>query len=55
MLALTRKQGERIIIGGNIVVQVVDIKGDKVRLGIEAPREVTIDRQEVAQRKRGEQ
>lgn len=56
MLALTRKLGERIIIGGNIVVQIVDIKGDKVRLGIEAPREITVHREEVAERiKRGEQ
>ena len=48
MLALTRKRGERIVIGGNIVVEVVEIRGDKVKLGIEAPREIAVDREEVA-------
>ncbi|WP_425058504.1 Translational regulator CsrA [Sporomusa carbonis] len=47
MLALTRKSGERIVIGDNIVLTVVDIKGDSVRLGIEAPKEVKIYRGEI--------
>ena len=47
MLVLSRKRNESIIIDGNIVVTVVDIRGDKVRLGIEAPREVPVHRSEV--------
>ncbi len=40
MLVLSRKKGESVIISDNIVVVVVDIRGDKVRLGIEAPKDV---------------
>ena len=47
MLVLSRHRDESIIIADNIVVTVVDIRGDKVRLGIEAPSEVPIHRQEV--------
>ena len=47
MLVLSRKKGEKIIIGDNITITVVEIRGDKVRLGIEAPREVPVNRQEV--------
>jgi carbon storage regulator len=47
MLVLTRKTNEQIVIGENIVVTVVDIRNDRVRLGIEAPREVSIHRREV--------
>lgn len=47
MLALTRKCGEKIMIGDNIVITVVDIKGDSVRLAIQAPREVKIFRGEL--------
>jgi len=53
MLVLTRNVGEKIIIDGNIQVTVVAIKGNKVRLGIEAPDHVRVDRQEVHER-RGE-
>jgi carbon storage regulator len=49
MLALTRKSGESIIIGDNIVVTVVEVKGDSVRLAIEAPKEVKIYRREIYQ------
>ncbi|MBP2655606.1 MAG: csrA [Firmicutes bacterium] len=49
MLALTRKVGEQIIIGDNIVITVVDVKGDGVRLGIEAPKEIKIYRGEIYQ------
>ncbi|MBP2651817.1 MAG: csrA [Firmicutes bacterium] len=49
MLALTRKVGEQIIIGDNIVITVVDVKGDGVRLGIDAPREIRIYRGEIYQ------
>lgn len=47
MLALTRKAGERIVIGDSITVTVVDVKGDSVRLGIEAPQEIRILRGEI--------
>lgn len=47
MLALTRKVGERIVIGDNIVVTVVSIKGDSIRLAIEAPKEIKIYRGEI--------
>jgi carbon storage regulator len=50
MLVLTRKVGERIHIGEGIVVTVVRIQNDKVRLGIEAPSEVAIHREEVYRR-----
>ena len=49
MLVLSRKQDEKIIIGDSITLMVVSIQGDKVRLGIEAPKEVTIHREEVYQ------
>ena len=47
MLVLSRQRDESIIIGDNIVVTVVDVRGDKVRLGIEAPREVSVHRREI--------
>jgi carbon storage regulator len=47
MLVLSRQRDESIIIGDNIVVTVVDVRGDKVRLGIEAPREISVHRREV--------
>ena len=47
MLVLSRKRDERIVIGDNIVITVVEVRGDKVRLGIEAPAEVPVHRQEV--------
>ncbi len=47
MLVLSRKRNESIVIDENIVITVVEVRGDKVRLGIEAPREVPINRSEV--------
>lgn len=47
MLVLSRHRDESIIIGDSICVTVVDIRGDKVRLGIAAPIEVSVHRQEV--------
>ena len=47
MLVLSRKRNESIVIDGSIVITVVEIRGDKVRLGIEAPREVPIHRKEI--------
>ena len=47
MLVLSRKKNERIIINDNITITVVDVRGDKVRLGFEAPKDVQIHREEV--------
>ena len=47
MLVLSRKKNETIVIGENIIVMVVDVGHDKVRLGIDAPAEVTVHRREV--------
>lgn len=47
MLVLSRKKNESIIINDHITVTVVEIRGDKVRLGIEAPKDVTVHRREV--------
>lgn len=47
MLVLTRKPGEKICIDQNIIVSVIEIQGNQVRIGIEAPKEVMILREEV--------
>ena len=47
MLVLSRQRDQSIIIGDNIVVTVVDVRGDKVRLGIDAPTEIPVHRREV--------
>jgi carbon storage regulator len=47
MLVLSRQRDESIMIGDKVVITIVDIRGDKVRLGIEAPQEVPVHRQEV--------
>ena len=47
MLVLSRKKNESIVINDDITIVVVEIRGDKVRLGIEAPREVPVHRREV--------
>lgn len=47
MLVLTRKIGENIIIDNNTILTIVDVKGDSVRIGIEAPKEITIYRGEL--------
>ena len=47
MLVLSRQRDESIMIGDNVVVTIVDIRGDKVRLGIDAPGEIPVHRQEV--------
>ena len=49
MLVLSRQRDESIIIGDNIVITIVDIRGDKVRLGINAPKEIPVHREEVYQ------
>ena len=52
MLVLSRKLQERLMIGEDIVVTVLEIRGDKIKLGIVAPRDVAVDREEVRDRKR---
>jgi carbon storage regulator len=47
MLVLSRKKNESIVINDEIVITVVEVRGDKVRLGIQAPREVPVHRSEV--------
>jgi len=47
MLVLSRQRDESIVIGDNVVVTIVDIRGDKVRLGIDAPGEIPVHRREV--------
>ena len=47
MLILTRKVNEKIVIGDNIVVTLIEVKGDQVKLGVEAPKNVKVFRQEV--------
>ena len=47
MLVLSRKKNESIIINDNITIVVIEIRGDKVRLGVEAPKEVPVHRREV--------
>jgi len=50
MLVLTRKATERIQIGDNVVVTVLDIRGNKVRIGIDAPKEIRVLRTELRRR-----
>ncbi|MBN1816174.1 MAG: carbon storage regulator CsrA [Sedimentisphaerales bacterium] len=47
MLVLSRQKDESIMIGDNVEITVVDVRGDKVRLGINAPREISVHRKEV--------
>jgi carbon storage regulator len=51
MLILTRRIGESIVIDGNIRLKIVEVKGERVRVGIEAPPQVLVDRQEVHERR----
>ena len=55
MLVLSRRQSETIVIGDNIRVQVLEISGGRVRLAIEAPSHVSVDREEIWARKQLEQ
>ena len=50
MLVLSRRRNQRIVINDDITIVIVDIRGDKVRLGIEAPKDVTVHRQEIYDR-----
>jgi carbon storage regulator len=50
MLILTRRVGETVVIGNDVDVTVLGVKGNQVRLGVKAPREVTVHREEIFQR-----
>ena len=53
MLVLSRKKSERIVIGnGDIVITLVEIRGDKVKIGIEAPESIAVHRREVYEAKK---
>jgi carbon storage regulator len=54
MLVLMRKAGESIHIGQNIVVTLVSLERNRARIGIQAPRDIIIDREEIAEKKRNE-
>lgn len=54
MLVLTRRPGESIIVGQNIVITVIEIKGGQVRIGIDAPREIEVYREEIYEQVRKE-
>jgi carbon storage regulator len=47
VLILTRRVGENVVIGDDIVISIVEVRGDAVRIGIQAPRSVTVHREEV--------
>lgn len=47
MLVITRKPGQRVLIGENIEIQIVDVQGDQVRIGIDAPKDISILRKEL--------
>ena len=50
MLILTRRVGERIVIGENVIVTILGIKGNQIRVGIAAPRDIQVNREELFQR-----
>ena len=55
MLILTRRVGETVVIGDDVTVTVLGVKGNQVRLGVNAPREVAVHREEIFERIRREQ
>lgn len=54
MLVLARKVGQSIVIGGNVEILVIEVRGDQVRLGIEAPKSIPVHRKELLEQIRDE-
>ena len=54
MLVLTRRINERIMIGDNIMVKILEVHGQQVRIGISAPKEITVHREEIWERVQAE-
>ncbi len=50
MLVLTRRVGEKLIIGENVTVTILGVKGNQIRIGIDAPRDISVNREEIHQR-----
>ena len=50
MLVLTRRAGEKLIIGENVTVTILGVKGKQIRIGIDAPRDITVNREEINER-----
>jgi len=55
MLILTRRVGETVVIGDDVTVTVLGVKGNQVRLGVNAPKEITVHREEIFERIKREQ
>lgn len=55
MLKLTRKVGETVMIGDNVTVAIIGVKGNQIRIGINAPKDVPVHRKEIYERIRREQ
>ncbi len=54
MLILTRKAGETVMIGGDVTITVLGVKGNQVRIGINAPKDIAVHREEIYERIQGE-
>ena len=55
MLILTRRVGETVVIGNNVTVTVLGVKGNQVRLGVKAPKDISVHREEIFERIQSEQ
>jgi carbon storage regulator len=55
MLVLARKRGEAIVIGDDITVEIIDVRGDKIRLGITAPKDIRVLRTELLDSKQAKE
>ena len=54
MLILTRREGESVLIGDEVTITVLRVKGNQVRLGVNAPKEVSVQREEISERVRAQ-